>query len=371
MSKIISVRVGVLEYTPSIHWAEKTAKQAATIIRIVLESGKEGVSVSWNDSPSATGMARTIESWFASELIGLDILDHPASTEKLFNLVGWHGTSCLAIAAIDNALWDAKAVESGLSLHRLLGNFHAQLPSYAVSRVELSMTSVEPIVEHIALARSEGYHAYKLHLWGDRDRDIAACKQIRDAHGAEFGLMLDPLGRYSITDAVIVGHELERLNFLWFEDPTRGAERHAYPWLAQQLRIPLVATDSLQWSFTDYIDVIDRQCPVVLRLDAGRQGITFCKKVVELANYRGIRCEFHAFGPEANSVLGLHMGLAQRLSSFYEGCIPRRDFEVPGFIVESHLTNTGMVDAPTSEGSGVRADWGYLETNVQWITEGK
>lgn len=363
--------MGVLEYTPSIHWAEQTARQAATVIRIELESGKEGISVSWNDSPSATGMARTIEAWFAKELVGVDVLDHPAATEKLFNLVGWHGTSCVAVAAIDNALWDAKAVESGVSLHRLLGNFHAELPAYAVSRAELAMTSVGEINEHIAEARSKGYRAYKLHLWGERDRDIDACRLIRDAQGPDFGLMLDPLGRYSLTDAVTVGRELERLNYLWFEDPTRGAERHAYPWLAQQLQIPLVATDSLQWSFTDYIDAIAHQCPVVLRLDAGRQGITFCRKVVELANYRGIRCEFHAFGPEANSVLGLHMGLVQRLSSYYEGCIPRPDFEVPGIAVESHLSPVGTVTAPTSVGSGVKADWSFLKKNMQWIGEGQ
>lgn len=371
MSKIVSAAVGVIEYSPSIHWPDRVPKQAATIVRLVLESGREGISVSWNDSPSATAMALTISAWFAENLIGFDVLDHPAGFEGQMDLAAWHGTSCVAIAAVDNALWDAKAVDSILPLHRLLGTHHAQLPVYAVSRAELAMTSVEEILDHLGEARSAGYRAYKLHLWGDKARDIAACGKIRESTGSDYGLMLDPLGRYSLTDALQLGQALEELNYLWLEDPTPGADRSAYSWLAQRLRIPLVATDTLQWSFTDYIDAVSRQCPVVLRLDAGRQGVTFCRKVVELANSRGVRCEFHAFGPEANSVLGLHLALAQRLASHYEGCVPAPDFVVPGIDVRSILNAAGGIDAPNTPGVGIQADWAYLDAHVQWTAESR
>jgi L-alanine-DL-glutamate epimerase-like enolase superfamily enzyme len=367
MSKITSVHVGTIDYEPSVQWVGEGSRQIATIVRIELDNGLQGISVGWNDSPSATAMALTIEAWFATALVGLDIRTHPVGSESMRQMAAWHGSSCVAVAAIDNALWDAKAKSEGLPLHAVLGTRHAELPAYAVSRKELAMNSAEEIIDHMCESKEFGLRAYKPHLWGVKDRDIAGCEAFRRAMGEEFGLMLDPLGRYSVTDALAVGEAIQDLKFLWLEDPIPGAARRAYPWLAQRLSIPLIATDALQWSMSDYIDVATRQCPVGLRLDAGRQGVTFCRDVIEMAAPYGVKCEFHAYGPEPNSVTGLHVALAQRGLSHYEVCVPTLDTQIPGIDVPTRLNQAGRIAAPTRHGMGLEIDWDYLEPRISWV----
>jgi hypothetical protein len=261
MPRIVSIDVGTLEYGRDVQWLGDSPTQVATFVRVRLESGAEGTSVTWNDSPSATAMALAIEAWFGPALIGHDIRNHPAGTESLIQLAAWHATSSVAIAAIDNALWDAKGKFDQQPVHMLLDTRHKEVPAYAVSRQEMSMGSVEEVIDHIREFEELGYRGFKPHLWGQAKRDAKGCEAIRTAMGDEFELMFDPMGRYSLQDALEVGKVLQWLDYLWYEDPIPGIQRHAYPWLAQRLEIPIGATDALQWSITDYLDAASAKRP--------------------------------------------------------------------------------------------------------------
>jgi L-alanine-DL-glutamate epimerase-like enolase superfamily enzyme len=367
LTKIRQIAVGTLAYGKDVQWQGKRPQQVATIVRVRTESGVEGVSVSWNDSPSRTAMGETIAAWFADALVGRDVRLHPAAFERDLKRAAWNGSSPVAVAAIDNALWDAKAKASGLPLHAELGSRHTELAVYAGSRAELLMHSAEEVAEHVIEAREAGYRAYKLHLWGGWREDIAGCELVRRKLGEGYGLMFDPMERYSLGEAVSVSAALERLGFLWFEDPISCEQREAYAWLAARTRIPLLAADALQWSFNDYAAAAASRAPNMLRLDAGRQGVTFCRRVIEVANEYGVGAEIHAFGPEPNSVAGLHLALAQKPVTYYEACFPRDEFEVPGIEVPTRLTPAGSVTAPTASGMGLEIDWAFLERRIEWI----
>ncbi|MCC7417487.1 MAG: hypothetical protein IT176_10140 [Acidobacteria bacterium] len=367
MTKIAQVSVGTLAYEPEVQWQAPGTKQVATFVRLRTASGIEGVSVSWNDSPSPSAMALTINAWFAEVLVGRDVRTHPAGFERDLKRAAWNGTSPVAVAAMDNALWDARAKAEGLPLHAVLGTRHEDLPVYAGSRAELLMASAEEVAAHVMEARDSGHAAYKLHLWGGWREDIAGCELVRRRIGDGYGLMFDPMERYALGEAVTVAAALERLGFLWFEDPISCEQRQAYAWLAARVKIPLVAADALQWSFNDYADAAATRAPMLLRLDAGRQGLTFCRRVVELANGFGVGSEIHAFGPEANSVAGLHLALAQKPVSYYEACFPRRDFEIPGVDVPTHLNAAGRVPAPARPGLGLDIDWPSLARRIDWV----
>jgi L-alanine-DL-glutamate epimerase-like enolase superfamily enzyme len=367
MSRVEQVAVGYLAYQPEIQWQRPERDQIATIVRVRATGGIEGVSVTWNDSPSPEAMALTIDAWFGEGLVGRDVRTHPAGFERELKRAAWNGTSPVAVAAIDNALWDAKAKVAGLPVHAALGTRHESLPVYAGSRAELQMKSAEEVADHVIEARESGHGVYKLHLWGDWRADIANCELVRRRLGDGYGLMFDPMERYSLGEAVTVAGVLERLGFLWFEDPISCEQRQAYSWLADRVSIPLVAADALQWSFNDYAEAARARAPMLLRLDAGRQGLTFCRRVMELANDCGVGCEIHAFGPEANSVAGLHLALAQRPVSYYEACFPRRDFEIPGIEVPTRLDRAGRVAAPTRPGLGLEIDWADIERRIEWV----
>jgi len=61
-------------------------------------------------------------------LVGIDVRHHPIAAERVMETAAWNGTSCVAIAAVDNAMWDAKAKCLGMPLHALLGTRHLSLP---------------------------------------------------------------------------------------------------------------------------------------------------------------------------------------------------------------------------------------------------
>lgn len=199
------------------------------------------------------------------------------------------------------------------------------------------------------------------------ERDIAGCKFVRGRMGDDYALMFDPLEGYTLAEALTVAQALQRLGFLWLEDPIPAERRSTYRWLAERVNIPLVAADALQWSWNDYAEAAAAQCPVMFRLDSGRQGITFTSRMIEMANAHGVRCEMHAFGPEANSVCGLHTALAQTLPSYYEGYFPRRDFAMPGVDVPTHHDAAGRVPAPERPGLGNVFDWADLEPRMTWL----
>jgi hypothetical protein len=133
----------------------------------------------------------------------------------------------------------------------------------------------------------------------------------------------------------------------------------------QRVRIPLVAADARS-GLNDYAEAARTQCPMLLRLDAGRR----LRFAAALSSWR-TATEFHArsaFGPEANSVAGLHVALAQKPASYYEACFPRSDFEFR-IDVPTRLDGAGRVAAP-ARGLGLEIDWASLERKISWIEAG-
>jgi L-alanine-DL-glutamate epimerase-like enolase superfamily enzyme len=116
---------------------------------------------------------------------------------------------------VDVALWDLAAKAAGLPLFRLLGAYRTTLPVYASSQF---MPEVEDYVHDAALYRQRGINAYKIHPSGDWQTHIKIAQRLREAY-PDMTRMIDPASNYTLTEAVAVGRELERLRFVWLEEP--------------------------------------------------------------------------------------------------------------------------------------------------------
>ncbi|MGE3991911.1 enolase C-terminal domain-like protein [Pseudorhodoplanes sp.] len=364
---VSSHKVGVLRYAPAVQWEGAHAEQTAVFVVLADAYGARGASVTWADSRSSKGLALTIAAWLDEFSSRLDPDQHPEGAAPLINRMRRLGTSFLAVAAIDNALWDLRGQRAGKSVHALLGSHHQSLPAQGASRRELGLASAESIAELMHDAKAEGLLAFKLHLWGDPARDMAGVRALRTAMGPDYGLVLDPMGRYRLEDAVTVGRCLTELGFLWFEDPISAEDHASYPALTSRIAIPLAGADALLWSWNDYAAAIARNAPQILRLDPGRHGISFCHSLAQLAEAKGLRAEFHSFGPEPSSIAALHCAVAQKATSYYEVCHPQADFAVPGIRTPSTLSKAGSVSAPSGHGLGLEIDWAALEKRAEWI----
>jgi L-alanine-DL-glutamate epimerase-like enolase superfamily enzyme len=360
-------QVGVIRYSPSVQWGGAAPEQTAVIVRLGDSDGVVGASVTWADSPSADGLALTISAWLGEFAERIVADHHPDASAAQFNRMRRLGTSFLAVAAIDNALWDLRGQRAGVPVHALLGSHHENLRTQGASRRELLLESAPPIAELMHEAKAEGLLSFKLHLWGEPNRDLEAVQYLRAAMGRDYGLVLDPMGRYSLEDAVVIGRRLEELHFLWFEDPISAEKRALYPKLGSQLDIPIAAADALLWSWNDYVSAVELPAPQILRLDPGRQGISFCHRLSRIAEEGGKYCEFHSFGPEPSAIASLHCAVAQKPASYYEVCHPQADFSVPGIMTPAKPSADGTISAPKGAGLGLIIDWPAIMKRAQWV----
>ena len=131
LSAVPIQRIGVSAFTipTSSPESDGTLEWDKTTIVIVQASagGRKGIGYTYADESTATLIHHTL----AKHVIGQDAFDIPAIWARLRHHIrnlGRPGISSMAIAAIDNSLWDLKAKLLGVSLATLLGRIREGVP---------------------------------------------------------------------------------------------------------------------------------------------------------------------------------------------------------------------------------------------------
>src|SRR5690606_14462377 len=128
-------------------------------------------------------------------------------------------------------------------------------------------------------------------------KDLATCRAIRDAVGDGIGLMLDPAGRYSRTDAAYVGRGIEELNFIRLEDPLPPDDAAGYRWLAPRLSVPVVVNESLLWNAEQCAAAARAGTVQGFRMTIGKAGIGEALRLAAIAEANGVELDMAAFAP--------------------------------------------------------------------------
>lgn len=132
------------------------------------------------------------------------------------------GTSTLALAAVDIALWDLLGKQYGLALPGLLGRVRDRVPMYA-SGINLNL-SAEEVVEQVKGWKAEGYFASKVKVGKpDLEEDVECLTKIREAVG-NYPLMVDASQGWTYGEAVHAVERFRHLGLYWVEEPLRGAQ---------------------------------------------------------------------------------------------------------------------------------------------------
>jgi L-alanine-DL-glutamate epimerase-like enolase superfamily enzyme len=129
-------------------------------------------------------------------------------------------------------------------------------------------------------------------------RDIAACAAVREAVGPDMALMLDPFHFYSREEALALGRGLEKLGFLWMEEPMDEHSTSSYVWLTEQLDLPICGPETAEGKIQTRAEWIVRGAADISRGGVGDLGgITPLMKAVHLAEAFGMSLEVHGGGP--------------------------------------------------------------------------
>ncbi|WP_165216360.1 mandelate racemase/muconate lactonizing enzyme family protein [Schaalia sp. ZJ1691] len=191
------------------------------------------------------------------------------------------GTTTLALAAIDIALWDLLGKKYALSLPQLLGQVRDRVPLYG-SGINLNL-SADEVVEQVKGWKAEGYFAAKVKVGKpDLEEDIYRLTKIREAVG-NYPLMIDANQGWTYADAVRATERMRHLHLFWVEEPFRIDDVESHRRLRARSSIPIGLGENVYTlqQFNQYF--VNDACDFV-QADIGRVGgITPYMEIVSLA----------------------------------------------------------------------------------------
>jgi len=342
--------------------SENSEIKAPQIVVIVVktDSGLEGYGFGWG-TKGGMRTAHTIAEVFRPELIGNDPLDRERLWHSAHRADRYGGLASFnSYGPLDVALWDIASKSASLPLYKLIGAYRDRIPAYASSPF---MQSPEDYASLAIEAKLKGFTAFKLHPPGEPGLDIACCEAVRAAVGPEFVLMSDPVGgNYDHEDAVRVGRALEKLGYLWLEEPLYDHDIHGLEQLSRTLDIAICAGE---WNsdFFSKINYLRSGAADIIRADVSwTGGITGSLKSAHIAEGFGVNCEMHMTVLSLMDVANLHVALAIKNCRYLE--LPFPDGATFGIKKPLEIDNEGYVQAPTDPGLGVEIDWNVINRNT-------
>lgn len=349
------------------HPAPEHAAQR-TITRVQTSTGVDGYCVG-GSAETATVANRMIQ--------GMNPFDREAFWQKLLQgqRLERRALDDRNLAAIDCALWDFAGRLTGLPVHKLLGGARDSIPAYASTMcgddIPGGLDSPDAYADFAETCQKLGYPAFKMHTWmsplgPDIERDIAACRAVRERVGSEMRLMLDPHHDYTREEALYLGRALEELDFYWLEEPMNEHSTSSYVWLTERLDLPVVGPETAAGQMFTRAEWILRGASDISRVgvwDVG--GITPAMKVVHLCESFGVRCEVHGGGAANLQVLGA-MAIP---GEYYERGLlhPHVDFKAQSPWLKTpidFIDERGVVQIPQGPGLGDDLDWDFIADNM-------
>jgi mandelate racemase len=277
-------------------------------------------------------------------LVGADA--DPARAQELlqreFRLLGPQGLTGIAMAAIDMALWDARARAEGVPLVVLLGGEPRPIPAYASLRTMSPAGAAAEAEEAVG----RGFDAVKLKVGrGPLADDLESIRAVRASVGDGVRLMVDYNQCLTVEDAVERARALDVEGLHWIEEPTRGDDLAGHARIAAVADTPVQLGESL-WGPEDIEKAIAARASDHLMLSAMKVGgVSGWLRAAALAEAAGLPVSSHTF-PEFSAHL-LAVTPTCHMLEYLDHAGPI--LEQPVRVVDGHVL--------PSDGPGAGVDW--------------
>ncbi len=203
-------------------------KFSSLLVEVLTADGLTGFGYASIESVRLASAINEIIRDLEAPLRGLDALRHEFVWERMYNLtvdVLHDGAANLALAAIDEALWDILGKRTGMPVWKLVGGFRDKVPAYASWTLWRHMTDAQLEAETRKVTE-QGFRAMKLRLGGGRPlaEDIVRAKVVREVAGADAAIMVDALWGLTATEGMRMAEALGELGYAWLEEPVREGD---------------------------------------------------------------------------------------------------------------------------------------------------
>lgn len=210
-----------------------------------------------------------------------------------------------ALAAIDVACWDIIGQATDTPVYKLLcrdGDYETTLRGYASAGVFYEWYDrPEQLVDEALRWIDEGWTAFKMRMGTDWEHDgitsasfLGLMEKVATAVAGRMDLMVDAGARCrDIAEAVEIANGLEKLGFLWFEEPLRRVAAD-YAAVASQTGILITGGEGYV-APQQFSEFLAKGGYEIVQPDSSRTGLTGWMKVAAMAERYGRWCIPHCW----------------------------------------------------------------------------
>lgn len=329
-------------------------KQETIFVEIETEDGIRGTGYSYTIGTGGRAVLNLLKQDLLPRLLGEDARQIEALWQQLF----WatHATAvgpitCLALAAVDTALWDIRCQSAGQPLWLLAGGAKSRMPLYDTEGGWLHLT-VEELVAGAVKAKEQGWSGVKLKIGKPfAEEDAERLQAVRKAVGSRMHLMVDANQSLTYSEAKRRARLLEEAGVFWFEEPLPAEDISGHARLAASTSVPIAVGESL-YSASHFREYLTVGAAGIIQVDVARiGGITPWLKVAHLAESFNIQVAPHF-------LMELHVSLAAAVpNSLYVEYIPQLRVLTSQ---ELHIED-GYAIVPHQPGIGIAWDRAAIE----------
>ena len=244
---------------------------STTMVLVQLEAGgKHALGYTYADSSTATLAAALLE----KAVLKQDAFDHGAIWQSMLRFVrnlGETGISMMAVAAIDNALWDLRARLLDVPLVKLIGKVRDSIPVYGSGG--FTSYSDEQLTTQFSGWAEQGFGMMKMKVGTDPSKDPHRVSVARQAIGDEPKLFVDANGAYTVAQAIHLAQIFDEECVKWIEEPVSSDNLSGLNQVRERVPAGMdVAAGEYGYTAWYFRRMLGAQAVTVLQADATRCG---------------------------------------------------------------------------------------------------
>ncbi len=165
---------------------------------------------------------------------------------------GGHGERCVAVGALDMALWDLAAKARNEPLYRMIAKRFGRstdagpIPVYAGGGYYYPDNDIHRLQDEVARFKDLGLDRVKIKIGSAAiDQDVRRIEAVLAIIGCGKRLAVDALNSYARADALAAAHAIESFDLAWFEDICDPLDYETHRHIAEIYRPPVSAGEAL------------------------------------------------------------------------------------------------------------------------------
>ena len=315
--KIDSLQVHLLSYPLAeplklpYYGGERTVrKRDAMLVRVQGDNGLVG----YGPGEASEKASRAIQSVIAPFLQGRTLGDPDALRVHFQEGPGQDLQLMRYYCAVEIALYDLLGKEKGLPVSELIGGrVRDRIRLYGSGG--MYMPPEKYAAEAHAISQL-GFRAYKMRPGMGPEQDLETVRQMREAVGPDFDLMVDAhtwwrMGdrNYSIETVERLAEQFAQYNIAWLEEPMPPDDHEAYRRLKKLDYVPL-ASGEHEPTEERYMDLIQTESVDYVQMDVICQGgYPTARRLFTAIGKSGLKFAFHSWGTALEVVAAAHLGV--------------------------------------------------------------